>query len=1084
MYMVRCCAQIRFGVLLCLLAVLTTVGCGGDADTGVSFPPPPPPAGAEIRGTVLMPNGRVAGVQPSALERFAALIVKEVRALSSSIVEAVGRNQRVTLAFLRNDGVLENDLGQVFTDDTGSYMDLFIPDGLTIDGPGGRFLVSVGSGEALTRAFVCSSVETTDIWFNSEAAVRLILAEVATNPLVRLEDFSALEICQIVLAIEELPGDVPGNNASEVNFFATQIAGADANIQHLIQVAGGNQPTPTPRTPTPTFTNTGPLPPTSTPTETTPTVAPTFTPTIPVGSPTATNTATPTGVQVNVGMGAVNGSNQVVVNIALVTGGEEVGGVQNDIVFDNTAVNLPAVSRCTINEAIGMFPLGFPPATTCSEDVSIGPCKTLSRVLNNCGETPLPQGCPSQDSTLTRFRAIIAATGTPNDNPIPDAVLYTCTFDVVSAAQLPAILDNMNIVVSDPAGNRIENITGTDGLATIGTDVAQTAVAGSTALVVSNAGSFPASGFILINNQLVGFTKSGNILDLDEPLHQIASPGQTVFLATTPEVTPTPTEVPPTDTPTEAVPTDTPTEIVPTDTPTQVIPPTDTPTQVILPTDTPTNTAVIPTDTPTNTPVTPTNTVASPTNTVPPSTNTPVSTPTATTPSSATPNIDVGSASGAAGAIVSIPVSLSGGGNMLTATSNDIVYDSTQVRVALNSGTPDCTINPAIGAGSTPGKMLLLSRNDLGGGMERVRIGVISFSNSNPIPDGELFRCNFQIDAAATAGAKTLANTPSASDALGGEPPVGGVDGTVTVQGAAGPSIDVGNASGAAGATVSIPVTLNGGSSMLTATSNDIVYDSTQVRVALNSGTPDCTINPAIGAGSIPGKMLLLSRNDLGGGMERVRIGVISFSNSNSIPDGPLFSCNFQIDAAASPGAKTLANTPSASDALGGEPPVGGVDGTVTVQGAAGPSIDVGNAGGATGATVSIPVTLNGGNNMLTATSNDIVYDSTQVRVALNSGTPDCTINAAIGAGSTPGKMLLLSRNDLGGGMERVRIGVISFSNSNPIPDGELFRCNFQIDAAASAGAKTLANTPSASDALGGEPPVDGADGAITVGGS
>jgi hypothetical protein len=119
---------------------------------------------------------------------------------------------------------------------------------------------------------------------------------------------------------------------------------------------------------------------------------------------------------------------------------------------------------------------------------------------------------------------------------------------------------------------------------------------------------------------------------------------------------------------------------------------------------------------------------------------------------------------------------------MFTATSNDIIYDPTQVRVVTNGSAPDCTINPALATNPSPGKMLLASVANISGGMQRVRAGVVAFSNSNPVPDGALFSCNFQIDAAATAGAKTLTNTPSASDAIGDPAAVDGADGTITVQ--------------------------------------------------------------------------------------------------------------------------------------------------------------------------------------------------------------------------------------------------------------------------------------------------------------
>src|SRR6185436_10505137 len=110
--------------------------------------------------------------------------------------------------------------------------------------------------------------------------------------------------------------------------------------------------------------------------------------------------------------------------------------------------------------------------------------------------------------------------------------------------------------------------------------------------------------------------------------------------------------------------------------------------------------------------------------------------------------------------------------------------------------------------------------------------------------------------------------------------------------------------------TVSIAVTLTGGNNGLVATSNDIIFDPTQVHVKTVSGAPDCTINPALATNPAPGKMLLTAIANVSGGMQRLRAGVAAFTNSNSIPDGVLFTCNFEIDAAASGGQKVLSNTP------------------------------------------------------------------------------------------------------------------------------------------------------------------------------
>jgi hypothetical protein len=137
------------------------------------------------------------------------------------------------------------------------------------------------------------------------------------------------------------------------------------------------------------------------------------------------------------------------VTVSLAANGASVGGMQNDIIFDNRFVNLARVQDCAINPAIGLM------GEACTDDPSIGPCKNLSRALNNCGDTPLPPGCPGADPNLTRFRGIIAATAVPNNNAIPDGVLYTCTFQVT---QTPADLTNANVVVSNPTGTRLDSV--------------------------------------------------------------------------------------------------------------------------------------------------------------------------------------------------------------------------------------------------------------------------------------------------------------------------------------------------------------------------------------------------------------------------------------------------------------------------------------------------------------------------------------------------------------------------------------------------------------------------------------------------
>lgn len=167
------------------------------------------------------------------------------------------------------------------------------------------------------------------------------------------------------------------------------------------------------------------------------------------------------GVSIELSVGEVE-AGAARVDVVLRSEGGNVGGMQNDILFDSSIVNLSAVNRCTINAAIGTADDG------CEEDPVVGPCKTLSRNLVNCGANPSAPGCDGQPGNVSRFRGIIAATAVPNNNAIPDgSILYSCIFDVVDGSSLPTTLNNVNVVASDPFGVRL-NATGTNG--TVGGD--------------------------------------------------------------------------------------------------------------------------------------------------------------------------------------------------------------------------------------------------------------------------------------------------------------------------------------------------------------------------------------------------------------------------------------------------------------------------------------------------------------------------------------------------------------------------------------------------------------------------------------
>jgi len=167
----------------------------------------------------------------------------------------------------------------------------------------------------------------------------------------------------------------------------------------------------------------------------------------------------------------------------------------------------------------------------------------------------------------------------------------------------------------------------------------------------------------------------------------------------------------------------------------------------------------------------------------------PISEATATPTASATPTpppgevtrVDVGSGSGLPGAVVRIPVTLSQSGGVITAVSSDITYDKTHIRVVLNDGAP-CAINPDIGPGTAPNKMLLSTVLQVDDSHEKIRAGAISFDTPMPIPDGVVFTCDFRIMPAAPAGEVVLENLPDASDAGGNVPPLTGSNGSVTIR--------------------------------------------------------------------------------------------------------------------------------------------------------------------------------------------------------------------------------------------------------------------------------------------------------------
>ena len=144
-------------------------------------------------------------------------------------------------------------------------------------------------------------------------------------------------------------------------------------------------------------------------------------------------------------------------------------------------------------------------------------------------------------------------------------------------------------------------------------------------------------------------------------------------------------------------------------------------------------------------------------------------------------SIDIGVATGVAGATVSVPVMLDSGGASVVGVENDITFDPLTPIAATAGGDPDCTANPATGkslyaafrpAGCTPGVSCTA-----------IRVLMLSLTNpASPIPDGMLYTCAVAIAPSAPPGTYPLLNGRlRRSDALGNAQVLSGADGAVIV---------------------------------------------------------------------------------------------------------------------------------------------------------------------------------------------------------------------------------------------------------------------------------------------------------------
>ena len=126
------------------------------------------------------------------------------------------------------------------------------------------------------------------------------------------------------------------------------------------------------------------------------------------------------------------------------------------------------------------------------------------------------------------------------------------------------------------------------------------------------------------------------------------------------------------------------------------------------------------------------------------------------------------------------------------------------------------------------------------------------------------------------------------------------------VAAAAGPSVEVGSASGAPGDMVMFPVILHTAGALVAAMQADIAFDSLNTPVAANgSGRPDCMVNPAINKNE--SVFAFQPPGCVGAACTAFRALVLSFTNVDPIADGSvLYTCNVAIAPGAAAGSYPL----------------------------------------------------------------------------------------------------------------------------------------------------------------------------------
>ncbi|HSP96128.1 MAG TPA: hypothetical protein VL049_02635 [Candidatus Dormibacteraeota bacterium] len=272
--------------------------------------------------------------------------------------------------------------------------------------------------------------------------------------------------------------------------------------------------------------------------------------------------------------------------------------------------------------------------------------------------------------------------------------------------------------------------------------------------------------------------------------------------------------------------------------------------------------------------------------------------------------------------------------------------------------------------------------------------------------------------------------------------------------------ITIADASGNAGDTVGVDVTLNSEGSSVAGTQNDITFGAgSGVAVAAKAnGKPNCVVNDAIDKG---GTSFAFQPSGCTAGTDctGIRSLVLALDNVTPIPDGStLYTCQVAIASDATGGDHALTNSNTgASDPDGNALTTTGVSGNVSVGGPppGGTVVGIGTATGNAGDTVGVDVSLTT-DASIAGTQNDIAFAAPIAIAAKANGKPNCAVNEAIDKGGTS-FAFQPSGCTAGTDCTGVRALVLALDNVAPIPTGSvLYTCQVAIAGGATSGDQPL----------------------------